>query len=128
VSLASLHRRIIRCTKCERLVKWRTEIALVKRRAYRDETYWGRPVPGFGDPKARLVIVGLAPGAHGANRTGRIFTGDASGASTRRSTGPASPATPPAGAATSAEGLLHHLPGALRSTWQQAESRGDPRL
>lgn len=79
MSLVSLHRRIIRCTKCERLVKWRTEIARVKRRAYRDETYWGRPVPGFGDPKARLVIVGLAPGAHGANRTGRIFTGDASG-------------------------------------------------
>ena len=58
MSLVSLHRRIIRCTKCDRLVQWRTEIARVKRRAYRDETYWGRPVPGFGDPKARLVIVG----------------------------------------------------------------------
>ncbi|MDP1824717.1 MAG: uracil-DNA glycosylase [Archangium sp.] len=79
MTLASLHRRITRCTRCARLVAWRSEVAQVKRRAYRDETYWGKPVPGFGDPKARLVIVGLAPGAHGANRTGRIFTGDASG-------------------------------------------------
>ena len=79
MSLASLHRRIVRCTRCPRLVDWRAEVARVKRRAYRDETYWGKPVPGFGDPKARLVIVGLAPGAHGANRTGRIFTGDKSG-------------------------------------------------
>lgn len=79
MSLASLHRRIVRCERCPRLVKWREEVARVKRRAYRDEEYWGRPVPGFGDPKARLVIVGLAPGAHGANRTGRLFTGDRSG-------------------------------------------------
>ena len=78
-ALQSLHRRIVRCTKCERLVKWREEVARVKRRAYRDEVYWGRPVPGFGDPAARLVIIGLAPGAHGANRTGRLFTGDSSG-------------------------------------------------
>lgn len=77
--LTALHSRIVRCRKCERIVEWREEVARVKRRAYRDETYWGKPVPGFGDPKARLVIVGLAPGAHGANRTGRIFTGDASG-------------------------------------------------
>ena len=79
MTLAALHRRIVRCTKCERLVKWRHEVAVVKRRAYRDQTYWGKPVPGFGDPRARLVIVGLAPGAHGANRTGRLFTGDSSG-------------------------------------------------
>ncbi|MFZ5444297.1 MAG: uracil-DNA glycosylase [Myxococcota bacterium] len=78
-TLESLHRRLVRCRDCSRLVKWREEVARVKRRAYRDEDYWGRPVPGFGDPKARLVIVGLAPGAHGANRTGRIFTGDRSG-------------------------------------------------
>ena len=78
-ALASLHHRIVRCTRCPRLVDWRTEVARVKRRAYRDETYWGKPVPGFGDPKARLVIVSLAPGAHGANRTGRLFTGDSSG-------------------------------------------------
>lgn len=79
MTLGTLQRRIVACRKCPRLVAWREEVAVVKRRAYRDETYWGRPVPGFGDPKARLVIVGLAPGAHGANRTGRIFTGDRSG-------------------------------------------------
>jgi uracil-DNA glycosylase family 4 len=78
-TLASLHRHIVACRACPRLVAWREEVAIVKRRAYREETYWGRPITGFGDPRARLVIVGLAPGAHGANRTGRIFTGDASG-------------------------------------------------
>ena len=67
------------CRRCPRLVQWREEVARVKRAAYRDEEYWGRAVPGFGDPKAKLVIVGLAPGAHGANRTGRMFTGDRSG-------------------------------------------------
>jgi len=77
--LKTLHAKLIRCRKCPRLVEWREEVAVVKRRAYRDETYWGRPVPGFGDPKARFVVVGLAPGAHGANRTGRLFTGDRSG-------------------------------------------------
>jgi uracil-DNA glycosylase family 4 len=70
---------VIACRRCERLVEHCTNIAEVKRRAYRDWTYWGKPVPGFGDPKARVLIVGLAPGAHGANRTGRIFTGDSSG-------------------------------------------------
>jgi uracil-DNA glycosylase family 4 len=79
MSLAALGRRIEACRRCPRLVAWREEVARVKRRAYRDEAYWGRPITGFGDPQARLVIVGLAPGAHGANRTGRIFTGDASG-------------------------------------------------
>lgn len=79
MKLAALHREIVGCRRCKRLVEWREEVARVKRRAYRDETYWGRPVTGFGDPKAKLVIVGLAPGAHGANRTGRIFTGDRSG-------------------------------------------------
>ncbi|MFT3708162.1 MAG: uracil-DNA glycosylase [Archangium sp.] len=78
-ALSKLHAKIVKCRQCERLVQWREEVAEVKRRAYRDETYWGRPVTGFGDPKAKLVIVGLAPGAHGANRTGRIFTGDRSG-------------------------------------------------
>ncbi len=67
------------CRRCERLVAWREKVAREKRAAYRDETYWGRPVPGFGDPDARLVLVGLAPAAHGANRTGRMFTGDRSG-------------------------------------------------
>lgn len=71
--------RIAACRACPRLVAWREEVAREKRRAYRAETYWGRPVPGFGDARARLVVVGLAPAAHGANRTGRMFTGDRSG-------------------------------------------------
>lgn len=75
----SLEERVVRCRACERLVSHRALVAKVKRAAYRDEVYWGRPVPGFGDPSAKLVIVGLAPGAHGANRTGRVFTGDRSG-------------------------------------------------
>jgi uracil-DNA glycosylase family 4 len=70
---------IVTCRRCPRLVAWREEVARVKRRAFRDVDYWGKPVPGFGDPNARLVIVGLAPGAHGSNRTGRMFTGDSSG-------------------------------------------------
>jgi uracil-DNA glycosylase len=78
-TLPALHEEMIRCERCPRLVAWRERVAQEKRRAYRDETYWGRPVPGFGDPEAPLVIVGLAPGAHGANRTGRAFTGDRSG-------------------------------------------------
>lgn len=77
--LAALAAEIVRCRACPRLVAWREEIARTKRRAYRADVYWGRPVPGFGDPRARLVLVGLAPGAHGANRTGRMFTGDGSG-------------------------------------------------
>jgi uracil-DNA glycosylase len=77
--LAILEREITHCRKCPRLVRYREEIARTKRRAYRDWTYWGRPVPAFGDPAARLVIIGLAPAAHGANRTGRMFTGDRSG-------------------------------------------------
>ena len=78
-SLAALHDEIVACRACPRLVEWREEVAREKRAAYRDQEYWGRPVPGFGDPYARLVIVGLAPAAHGANRTGRVFTGDRSG-------------------------------------------------
>src|SRR5690606_38527822 len=71
--------QIVACRKCPRLVAWREEVAQVKRKAYRDHEYWGKPVPGFGDPNARVLVVGLAPGAHGSNRTGRQFTGDASG-------------------------------------------------
>ena len=77
--LAELNQEIVSCRKCPRLVRYREKVARVKRRAYRDWTYWGRPVPGFGDPQAELLIVGLAPAAHGANRTGRLFTGDRSG-------------------------------------------------
>jgi uracil-DNA glycosylase len=78
--LEKINEEIIICRKCARLVEWREEVARVKRRAYIDQDYWGKPVPGFGDPDARVVSVGLAPGAHGSNRTGRNFTGDASGA------------------------------------------------
>jgi uracil-DNA glycosylase family 4 len=77
--LAVLNREVIACTRCPRLVVYREQVAREKRRAYRDCEYWGKPVPGFGDPGARVLIVGLAPGAHGSNRTGRPFTGDASG-------------------------------------------------
>lgn len=78
--LEKLNEQIIACRKCPRLVEWREEVAHVKRKAYINQEYWGKPVPGFGDPNARVVSVGLAPGAHGSNRTGRNFTGDASGA------------------------------------------------
>jgi uracil-DNA glycosylase family 4 len=77
--LDSLNQEIIECRKCPRLVEWREEVARVKRKAYQDAEYWGKPVPSFGDPQARVLVVGLAPGAHGSNRTGRQFTGDASG-------------------------------------------------
>ena len=77
--LAALTAEIIECRRCPRLVAWREQVASDKVRRFRDETYWGRPVPGFGDPEARILIVGLAPAAHGGNRTGRVFTGDTSG-------------------------------------------------
>ena len=77
--LAVLERKIVACNRCPRLREYCREIARVKRRAYRDQVYWGKPVPSFGDPQASVLIVGLAPGAHGANRTGRMFTGDKSG-------------------------------------------------
>ncbi|WP_084734896.1 uracil-DNA glycosylase [Actinophytocola xinjiangensis] len=77
--LVSLDRAVTECRRCPRLVEWREEVARVKRAAFADQTYWGRPVPGFGPPDAAMAIVGLAPAAHGANRTGRMFTGDRSG-------------------------------------------------
>ena len=77
--LKVLNAEVISCTRCPRLVLYREQIAREKRRAYRDHEYWGKPVPGFGDPHARVLVLGLAPGAHGSNRTGRPFTGDASG-------------------------------------------------
>jgi uracil-DNA glycosylase family 4 len=79
--LATVHDMIVRCERCPRLREYCGQIAREKRRAYRDDIYWGRPVPGFGDPSARLLLVGLAPAAHGANRTGRMFTGDGNGGS-----------------------------------------------
>ena len=78
-SLAALQLEVVGCERCPRLVGHCRQVAIAKRRAYRDWEYWGRPVPSFGDPRARLLLVGLAPGAHGANRTGRMFTGDSSG-------------------------------------------------
>jgi len=77
--LRALHREIVECRACPRLVAWREEVARLKVKRFRDWTYWARPLPGFGDPRARLLIVGLAPAAHGGNRTGRMFTGDRSG-------------------------------------------------
>ena len=78
-ALADLEARVTTCRACPRLVAWREQVAEEKRAAFREWDYWGRPVPGFGDPRARIVVVGLAPAAHGANRTGRMFTGDRSG-------------------------------------------------
>ncbi len=77
--LAHLREVVVACRRCPRLVQYREEVARAKRRAFREWTYWGRPVPGFGDAHAKLLIIGLAPAAHGANRTGRMFTGDRSG-------------------------------------------------
>jgi uracil-DNA glycosylase family 4 len=79
VALAALTAEVVVCRRCPRLVAWREHVAREKVARFRDETYWGRPVPGFGDPDARILLVGLAPAAHGGNRTGRVFTGDASG-------------------------------------------------
>jgi uracil-DNA glycosylase family 4 len=78
-SLVKLSGEVVDCRRCPRLVAWREEVALVKRAAFVGEDYWGRPLPGFGDPGARILVLGLAPAAHGGNRTGRIFTGDRSG-------------------------------------------------
>ena len=78
-ALEALEQEIVSCRRCPRLVAWREEVARVKRAAFAGEEYWGRPLPGFGDPAARVLVLGLAPAAHGGNRTGRIFTGDRSG-------------------------------------------------
>jgi len=79
MTLQQLNAELLNCRRCPRLVEWREKVAYEKRRAYLDQNYWGKPVPGFGDPHGRVFVVGLAPGAHGSNRTGRQFTGDASG-------------------------------------------------
>jgi uracil-DNA glycosylase len=78
-ALAEFEQEVSECRQCPRLVAWREEVARIKRAAFRDQEYWGRPVPSFGDPAARIMVLGLAPAAHGGNRTGRIFTGDRSG-------------------------------------------------
>ena len=79
LTLSAVHDQIVACTRCDRLRTYCTRIALEKKAAHRHDTYWGNPVPGFGDPRARVLVLGLAPAAHGANRTGRVFTGDGSG-------------------------------------------------
>jgi uracil-DNA glycosylase family 4 len=79
LSLEELEQRVVNCRLCPRLVEWREQVAREKRASFADEEYWGRPVPGFGDPQARVYVLGLAPAAHGGNRTGRVFTGDRSG-------------------------------------------------
>lgn len=79
VSLRTIHHQIVSCTRCERLRTYCARIAQQKKAAHKDDEYWGKPVPGFGDPGARVLVLGLAPAAHGANRTGRVFTGDGSG-------------------------------------------------
>jgi uracil-DNA glycosylase len=81
IRLRDAQEEIVRCERCPRLRNYCSQVARDKRRAFRDEVYWGKPVPGFGDPRARLLVVGLAPAAHGANRTGRVFTGDGQGGS-----------------------------------------------
>src|SRR6516165_8182618 len=78
-ALEQLQERVIACRRCPRLVAWCRRVAREKRAAYKDHDYWGKPIPSFGDPEARLLVLGLAPAAHGGNRTGRIFTGDRSG-------------------------------------------------
>ena len=127
VALAALTAEIVACRRCPRLVEWRERVAREKVARFRDETYWGRPLPGFGDPEARILLLGLAPAAHGGNRTGRVFTGDASGdflwAALHRGGPGGSAGLAPRRRRPDADRRLHRRRRPLRAAGQQADAR-----
>ncbi len=128
VALAQLTEEIVACRACPRLVEWRERVAREKVARFRDEAYWGRPLPGFGDPEARILLLGLAPAAHGGNRTGRVFTGDASGDFLWAGAASGGPGRSPRLTArrrrADPDRGIHRGRGPLRPACQQADGRG----